>query len=41
MPHLGPIGDEDVGNVTLPGALSLFPGLIRGVENTLHDFGPP
>ncbi len=41
MPHPGPIGDEDAGKVTPPGGLSLFSGLIRGVENTLRVLTTP
>ena|GEM_PF-2576040 len=38
IPHLGPIGDEDAGNVTLSGPGRPFSGRIRGVGNALRGF---
>ncbi len=41
MPHLGPIGDEDVGNVTLPCALSRFSRPRSGPGDALRTLTTP
>ncbi len=41
MPHLSPIGDEDAGNVTLPGALSRFSRPRSGPGDALRTLTTP